>query len=265
MLIRGLTEELLGTTNSSKSSITPRFAKIAVSHEELFLVTLLTTIVSRLDSGRAVQVNSKLFAIVLALLLSGISQAQDEHRFTLQAGAGLSPLTGDISSRLENGWHLTFGGGYKFTSYFSTTVDYMYNGYGVSRRVLREAEVAGGNAHMWSLTVSPTLYLLRHSRINPYIAGGVGYYRRTVEFTQPAAVPVTFFDPFFGFVFNTALPADQVIGDITRGGVGGSLGGGFEVRLGDSGVKAFSEARYHYAATGNIPTRMVPVTFGARW
>jgi opacity protein-like surface antigen len=209
--------------------------------------------------------NSKVFAIVLVLALAGISHAQDEHRFTFHAGAGVSPLTGDISSRLENGWHITFGGGYEFTSWFSTTVDYMYNGYGVSNRVLSEAEVPGGNAHMWSLTVNPTLHLSRHSRISPYIAGGVGYYRRTVEFTRPAAVPVTFFDPFFGFVFNTVLPADQVIGDITRGGVGGSLGGGFEVKLGDSHVKVFSEARYHYAATGNIPTRMVPVTFGVRW
>jgi hypothetical protein len=27
----------------------------------------------------------------------------------------------------------------------------------------------------------------------------------------------------------------------------------------------FTEARYQYADTGQIPTRMVPVTFGIRW
>jgi len=30
-------------------------------------------------------------------------------------------------------------------------------------------------------------------------------------------------------------------------------------------IATLSEERYHYAATGNIPTRMIPVTFGVRW
>jgi hypothetical protein len=52
-----------------------------------------------------------------------------------------------------------------------------------------------------------------------------------------------------------------------RSGVGGSLGGGFELKVGsdDSNTKFFTEARYEYADTGKIPTRMVPVTFGLRW
>ena len=70
--------------------------------------------------------------------------------------------------------------------------------------------------------------------------------------------------PFFGAFFNTLVPADVVLGDITRDGIGGSLGAGFDVGLGKSGVKIFTEARYHYANTGSIPTRMVPVTFGIR-
>jgi opacity protein-like surface antigen len=209
--------------------------------------------------------NSKLFTVVLVLVLAAGGYAQDLHRFTFHAGAGFSPLVGDISSRLDNGWNFEVGGGYNFTSYFSATVDYMYSGFGVANRVLNEAQVPDGNAHLWSITVNPKVTLRRASRIRPYIAGGVGYYRRTVEFTQPTTVPVTIFDPFFGFVFNTLLPANQVIGDVRRGGVGGSLGGGLEVHLGDTGVKFFSEARYHYADTGSIPTRMIPLTLGFRW
>ena len=34
-------------------------------------------------------------------------------------------------------------------------------------------------------------------KVNPYAGGGVGYYRRTVQFTQPTLTPVFFFDPFF--------------------------------------------------------------------
>jgi hypothetical protein len=40
---------------------------------------------------------------------------------------------------------------------------------------------------------------------------------------------------------------------------------GFDVNLGDTGFMLFSEARYHYASTGSVTTRMVPVTVGIRW
>jgi opacity protein-like surface antigen len=105
---------------------------------------------------------------------------------------------GAISTRLDNGWHFTFGGGYNFTRRFSTTLDYTYNGYGVSKGGLTEAQVPDGNSHMWSLTVNPKLRLTRNGNVAPYVVGGVGYYRRTVQFTEPTLVQVFIFDPFFG-------------------------------------------------------------------
>ena len=191
--------------------------------------------------------------------------AQDLHNLTFHVGAGVSPLVGDISSRLDNGWNVTFGGGYNFTSHLSATLDYAYNGFGVSRRVLTEAQVPDGNAHMWSITVNPKLRLNPHGRVDPYLVGGVGYYRRTVQFTKPAVVSVFFFDPFFGVFFNTLVPANQVLGTITEGGVGGSIGGGLDFNLKHTGFKVFGEARYSNADTGRVSTTMVPVTFGIRW
>jgi opacity protein-like surface antigen len=207
-----------------------------------------------------------IIAAVLALISLNVnSQAQDDHRFTVQAGAGASPLVGAISTRLDNGWHVTFGGGYNFTRHFSATVDYTYNGYGVSKRVLDEAQVPDGNSHLWSLTVNPRLQFGHNEKFSPYIIGGVGYYRRTVQFTRPTLIQVFIFDPFFGGIFNTLVQADQVIGEITQDGVGGSAGAGFDVRLGSNGAKLFTEARYHYADIGRVPTRMIPLTIGVRW
>jgi opacity protein-like surface antigen len=199
------------------------------------------------------------------LFVAGQGYAQQEQGVTVSSSVGFSPLVGDISTRLNNGWHITIDGGYDFTSHFSTTLEYMYNGFGVSRRVLEEAQVPDGNAHLWAITLNPKLRLNRKSsRFAPYVVGGVGYYRRTVEFTRPVAIPVFIFDPFFGVFDNTLLEANQVIGNVTRSGIGGSAGGGFEVALGNSGARFFTEARYHYANTGRIVTRMVPVTFGIR-
>jgi hypothetical protein len=95
--------------------------------------------------------------------------------------------------------------------------------------------------------------------------GGVGYYRRTVNFTQPALVNVTFLDPFFGFLFPGVIGTNQVLKTDTQSGIGGNAGGGFAIKLGQTGTQFFTEARYHYAATGKVPTRMVPLTFGLRF
>jgi hypothetical protein len=207
-----------------------------------------------------------ILAIALTCLFAvGQSLAQPEQGVTVSSSVGFSPLVGDISTRLNNGWHIAVDGGYEFTSRFSATLEYMYNGHGVSRRVLDEAQVPDGNAHLWSITLNPKLRLNRkRSSFDPYVVGGVGYYRRTLEFTRPAALPVFIFDPFFGVFYNTLIRTNQVLGDITRGGVGGSAGGGFEVELGNGGPRFFTEVRYHYANTGRIVTRMVPVTFGIR-
>jgi opacity protein-like surface antigen len=206
-----------------------------------------------------------LIGVILLLCLIPACYGQDEHHFTFNAGAGVSPLVGDIHNRLSNGWHVTVGGGYQFMPHFETNVQFTYNGFGVQPRVLDELGVPGGNSHMWSLTVDPKLRLGGNSSVDPYIVGGVGYYRRTVEFTSPTVGQIVLFDPFFDTFFSTLVRADQVLGNITRGGVGGSLGAGFDVRLGQAGLKLFVEARYHYADTGRIPTRMIPVTFGLKW
>ena len=206
-------------------------------------------------------------ALIIAVLVFCVTicQAQDEHKWTVEGGGGVSPLVGDISGRLDTGWHVMFGAGYNFTRHFTVTGDFMYNGFGVSRRVLNEANVPDGNAHMWSLTANPKLRVNPDWKIDPYAVGGIGYYRRVVEFTQPTLVPTLIFDPFFGIFFNTLIPADQVIGTITRDGMGGSIGGGVDIKLGSSGMKLFTEIRYHHANTGSVDTQMVPITVGIRW
>lgn len=212
------------------------------------------------------QISVGLVLLGLSLLTMTLrSVAQDEHSYTLYGGAGFSPLVGDVSSRLDNGWHLTVGGGLNVTRHLAATLEYSYNGFGVSKKVLQEAQVPDGNSHLWSITVNPKIRLYRRGNFDPYVVGGVGYYRRTVEFTKPVGVPVFVFDPFFGVFFNTIVQADQILGRITQDGVGGSLGAGLDVKLRESGLRFYTEARYHYANTGSIPTRMVPVTFGIRW
>src|SRR5882757_9029867 len=87
---------------------------------------------------RLFSIHSEGFFLLL-LATRPYGETQDERGYTFDAGAGLSPLVSDISTRLDNGWHVTFGGGYNFTSHFTTTLNYAYHGFGVSNKVLAEA------------------------------------------------------------------------------------------------------------------------------
>ncbi len=193
-------------------------------------------------------------AATLLTSLTGMAAAQDEgHRWTVNVGARFTPLVGSLNRRLDNGWNISFGGGYNFNGRFSLGGQIMYNGLGVSRGVLREFAVPDGNARIWAFTAEPRLNFAPRRKFTPYAVGGVGYYRRVVEFTQPTLAAVTVFDPFFFTFFPVLVPGNVVIGRAIRDGIGGNAGAGFQVPIGESGVKIFAEARSHYTDNGHIP------------
>ena len=204
-------------------------------------------------------------AATLLLCFATVASAQEEgHKWTGNVGVGYTPLLGALNQRLDNGWNVSFGAGYHFTEHFSLGGQVMYNGLGVSRGLLNELSVPNGNAHIWAFTAEPRLtFRARHS-FTPYVIGGVGYYRRTVQFTQPTIAAIDVFDPFFGF-FPALIPANEVIGRVIRDGIGGNGGLGFQAPVGHRGVKIFGEVRYHYSNGGGIPTRMIPMTIGVRF
>jgi hypothetical protein len=86
-----------------------------------------------------------------------------------------------------------------------------------------------------------------------------------VNLTQPTLQEVLVFDPFFGFITPVLVPATQLLASIHRDALGGNLGAGFTIGLGSSGLKFYTESRYHYANTAYRATQIVPVTFGIRW
>ena len=114
--------------------------------------------------------------------------------------------------------------------------------------------------------MNPIIHFNPRGRFDAYAIGGGGYYRRTVEFTEPSVATITAFDPFFGVFFPAAIPTNTVLGSFTQNKGGLNIGGGVSMRLrGDSNAKFFAEARYHYIFTSPIRTAVLPVTFGLRW
>ena len=207
-----------------------------------------------------------LVVVTTLLGMSILASAQGERPWSVDVGGGYTPLVGKISNSLDNGWNVKVGGEFNVTRHFSIGPRFSWNGLGVSRGVLNEAKVPGGDSHVWSLTADPRIKLAPFHHLNPYLVGSVGYYRRVLEFTQPTLESVLVVDPFFGLVPGF-VPADQVLRKMTRNSIGGGGGFGFDFGVGHriSNVRFYTEARYEYAGTGRVPTRMIPLTFGIRF
>ncbi len=205
---------------------------------------------------------ARLCALAIVSVLTVTASAQ-ERRFTFEVGGGYTPPVGRTANRLNNGWNVGAGAGMNLGRFFSIGPHFMYNSFGVNSAVLGAFGAPNGNGRVYAITADPRIQF--GGRFTPYIVGGVGWYRRTIEFTQPSLFPTTFYDPFFGIFYPGVTSGNQVLGSVVRDGIGGSLGGGLQFGVGHGGAKLFAEARYHYADTGRVPTRMVPLTFGIRF
>jgi hypothetical protein len=203
--------------------------------------------------------------LVAALSMAGTAAAQDFSRFAFNAGGGFTEPVGQSARRANTGFNITAGAGMNFVPQFGISAEFGYNRLNLSDGVLSLAGVPGGNAHVYSVTLEPTVHLNPHGRFGAYVLGGGGFYRRTIDFTAPTVQNLTFFDPFFGF-FNVGVPATQILASYTQNKGGLNVGAGVEIRVkGDNNAKIFAEARYHYIFTTPVRTTLLPVTFGFRW
>lgn len=192
--------------------------------------------------------------------------AQSTPLFTANIGGGFSEPVYHTDGRVNTGFNVNAGAGINLMSHLGVIGEFGFNRFDLSDRSLLAAGIPGGNTRIYSVTLNPIIHLNPRGRTDAYIIGGGGYYRRTVDFTQPTIAVATVFDPFFfGFV-NVPVPANLVLSSFTQNKAGWNVGGGVSFRVkGDSNFKVYAEARYHYIYTTPVQTTILPVTFGLRW
>jgi opacity protein-like surface antigen len=202
---------------------------------------------------------------VAAFMLGGACFAQNTNKFAFSAGGGFTEPVSHSDGRFDPGFNFGAGAGYNFHPNFGVMADFGFNHLGVNSTTLASVGVPDGSGRVYSLTLGPIVHFNPKGKFDAYAIGGGGYYRRTVEFTQPAVQTITAFDPFFGF-YPANVATNVVLGSFTQNKGGLNIGGGVSMRLrGDSNLKFFAEARYHYIFTSPIRTAVLPVTFGLRW
>jgi opacity protein-like surface antigen len=200
------------------------------------------------------------------LLFAWPAAAQNNNRFNWNIGGGFTAPVNDSDGRLNYGYNVNAGAGVNLAPAFGVNVEYGFNNMGVASTLLSTIGVPQGEMRVHSVTLNPIVRFNPNGRFDFYLIGGGGWYRRTVEFSEPSVATIAAFDPFFGVFFPVDVPSNTILGSFTQNKGGLNIGGGITAQLkGDSNLKFFAESRYHHIWTEPVRTHMLPVTFGLRW
>jgi hypothetical protein len=175
-------------------------------------------------------------------------------------GGGPSFTTNRTSDYIKNGFHFNAGGGIRAMRSIEFLGEFSYNELGVQDDVLNSLQVPDGDTRIYSLTGN-VKFPLSTGRIRPFLIVGGGWYRRTVEFTEPATGFVTVFDPWWGWIGEVAVPTNRLLGSVSRDAAGINAGGGLSFAVGGR-TRVFAQIRWHRAFHNPTNTTLVPITLG---
>jgi hypothetical protein len=210
---------------------------------------------------------------VLFGILAGATMlaAQDEGSFAFHIGGGVSTPLNPTSQYAGVSGNFQTGAGFNLNKHSALLGEFMWSGLPPNLTALHPVNAPFGNVNLYALTANYRFQMdrLHGSRFGAYfIAGGGWYYRYATVDRNYTVPPATVCQPIYGwwgygcdtggYVYTTTIASRGV----STGGVNGGVG--FTIRLADSGFKFYVESRYHYAFS-NLPSTLVPVTFGFRY
>src|ERR1041385_367460 len=124
-------------------------------------------------------------ASLAGLALASACFAQNTSKFAFSVGGGFSEPLKYSDGRFDTGFNIGAGAGYNFHPNFGLMTEFGFNHLGVNSNVLNAVGAPDGSGRIYSLTLDPIVHFNPKGKFDAYVIGGGGYYRRTVEFTQP--------------------------------------------------------------------------------
>jgi hypothetical protein len=174
-------------------------------------------------------------------------------------GGGPSFSTNRLGDYIKHGFHFAGGGGVR-VSRVELLGEFNYHELGVQDAAIQAVQVPDANARVMSVTGNVKVPFTT-GRVRPYAIVGGGWYRRTVEFTEPTIGAITVFDPWWGFIGDVAVPTNRVLGSVSRDAGGLNAGGGISFDVGER-TRLFAQIRWHRAFHNPTNTTLVPITVG---
>jgi len=196
--------------------------------------------------------------------------AQDFSKFNFNIGGGVTTPLNPTADYVGLSGNFAVGAGYNVTKKDSIIGEFQWNGM-PPNTIIHVPGAPFGNVNMYSITANYRHHIdrLGGSPFGIYMIAGGGWYYRFASidkdyFVPPGAVcsPIYF---WWGYGCSEGFTVTETLASRgnSAGGVNG--GGGFTVRLSDSGWKFYVESRYNYAFSNRIASTYVPVTFGFRF
>jgi hypothetical protein len=176
-------------------------------------------------------------------------------------GGGPTFTTNQMNNYVKHGFHFDGGAGVRFGRSLELLGEFNYHELGVQDQAIQTLQVPDANARVYSVGAAVKIPFKTRG-VRPYAILGGGWYRRTVEFTEPATGVVTVFDPWWGWLGDVAVPTNRVLGSVSRNAGGVNAGGGVSFPIGDGTTRFFAEVRWHRAFQNPTNTTLVPITIG---
>jgi hypothetical protein len=200
------------------------------------------------------------------------AQGTDDPNFTDSLAISVSKPLGPISRYTSTALGLEVSAGYNFTRRHALEGAFMWNwiyprnsAIQSLQQVLQTENVSGhGNLFVFTANYK---YELRGKLLGTYIVGGPGWYRRTTDITKVipsgTAVPCQPIWVWWGVPCGPTITSTTASSSSNT--LGGNVGIGFTIRLGDAPYRWYVESRYHYAPTKNIGTQLLTMNVGFRY
>jgi Outer membrane protein beta-barrel domain len=202
----------------------------------------------------------------MAIFVLGVTCAAhaQEQKWNFNVGGGIGFPHGELSDFVNDGANFVVGGGYNLNRYLSTNGEFMWHDLPINSATKEALQTPGASARQYALTVDPMFRISLGRRLGAYAIGGVGWYHRSGETTTPGLAVVC--DPYWSWWYGCTIGEVQIItGSTSADAFGENFGGGLTYRLGESGIKFYTEVRYHHAEYHKVSTDIIPLTFGVRW
>ena len=215
-----------------------------------------------------------------------LHHADGSTKIAFVAGAGMNVPVGNTGKFYTPSYDVEVGGGWNFNRNFGVLAEFHYDHVGLTGGAINseynnllsagitpdELDGFDANGHILSFSIDPVISLTQsHSKLGAYVTGGVGYYRKTTNFTLPSIG--TSCDYYYCYQYSSNVNVDQY----TASGFGANAGLGLTYKLSEfSSERLFVEARYHWlnlADSNNqdfFPfnrrnSEYIPVTVGIRF
>ena len=176
------------------------------------------------------------------------------NRIAFLAGVGLNVPVGSASSNyLGTNFRFEAGAGINFSQKLAVLFQFDYDRFSIPGNILQNQEIlyskidtvdsfAGldGNAHIWSLSVNPTLTFYQGDKWGGYGVVGAGFYHKVSNFTVPS---VQEYCDYYGYCYQ--YQANQIIDHYFSNAPGVTGGAGLTYKLSKfANQKLFAEVRF---------------------